>query len=215
MEIGERLDSDNWRSLDADLMTQWFKERGHTLSEAERTEFEETLVKKMMEDVGELRQVDSQILKLESEMLVDIGQMKRTDNEINILEKQNIDHGRELESNGQNQDDLRQAEIQVHENLKNIDEIGDGQENRVTIEIEAPLQSADQLTSEITCQFEKAGYETVSTEIQEPNVDVETKLGSLESELSETALTPAEFEQPSLKKKVELEPSEMGNGEFG
>src|SRR2546426_6927830 len=43
-DLNERLDSEDWHNLDFDEMSQFFKERGSTLSDAERTEFAELMM---------------------------------------------------------------------------------------------------------------------------------------------------------------------------
>jgi hypothetical protein len=236
-DIDERLDNDDWRTLDADLMTRWFKEKGNTLSETEKSEFTEVLLKKLTDEAGELKEVDSQIIKLEAEMLENLGEIKSMTEGLDILERTNInEHGTELEPDSEDQNDIRQAEIQTKEVFENFDEIDDSTETAFTVEIEAPADSAGRIAAEITSNFEKAGYDVVPAEADRQDAYAESQFKSLEAELDSPLVThPETMEQsapetielsfprpeitgtvqPEVKKNLEAESSEVGNGEFG
>lgn len=215
-DIIQQLDSGDWRKMGPDVMLRWLGENKDKLSPSERNEFFESLHEKMMKESEEMDKLNSEILDLKTEMLIDIGEVKATTESVDILDKQlqNVEHGAELQSDGPDKIDVRPEEVQIHQDLKNFIEIGDGQEDRVTVEIQSPLQSADQVSSEIASQLKDAGFDHVSTEIKPQTSGIETQFNKLESELDTPAFAPAEIEQRPLK-KMELDTSELGNGEFG
>ncbi len=211
-DIIEQLEGKDWRSMQPDVMSQFWTEKGNTLSPEERDAFFEIMQEKMNKESEALEKIHSEILGLRDEMLINTGEMKAATDGIDILEKQlqSVEHGAELQfkPDGQNQNDLHQAEIL-------LSQVSGNQEDIARVEVEAPLQSANQISSEITSKLQSEGFEHVSTEIQPQTSAIETQFNKLESELDAPAFAPVEIEQQRLKKTVELDTSEMGNGEFG
>jgi hypothetical protein len=221
-DLNERLETEDWHKLDFDEMTQWLKEKGRSLSDAERSEFTELMMSKLMSEARDFKELDSQVLETETELLVNLGEMKSTNEKLEALEKPIAEHGTELESHGQNQNDLQKSETHINDyaDVESETTQNDNSEAIIaTVEIETPLQSADQITSEITSQFQDQGYEKISSEFQEIG-RIEHEFESLEPHPDANSSVSPEIVQPIgtelQPKKVNAETkSEVGDGELG
>lgn len=105
-------------------------------------------------------------------------------------EKQNIEHAdRREQPNGENQIDVRSKEAHISDKRKDYS----SEDDIATVEVEAPLKTAHEVTSRIASKLEDEGYEHVATEIETPDA-AEEDLARIEAQAKDE-YAPATWEQ--------------------